>query len=289
MGLYVAILKFQATAACHFDNHTLTRTVRSALQLDDWTKLLQKVKFKDMACKDLIAIRSSKNEATALTSLQEALGDQDVKLQSITASLQLTQKETNQIMRWISDVYFKCDHEQVRNALGARYGNSCQWVLHRVDGWLQSSESPVLWLCGTVGEGKSCAVSAVIEHLSPPILTDPDYIVSYFYISQKRNRRSDPVDIFRCILAQMASFNGDDTISATLKAMFDERGRDRFSGGGEPSLDECITLIIEISCCWRRSMFIIDALDECSAPNEVLNGLSDICTKSNSSIKVFFF
>lgn len=145
----------------------------------------------------------------------------------------------------------------------------------------------MLWLCGTVGEGKSCAVSAVIEHLSPPILIDPDYIVSYFYISQKRNRRSDPVDIFRCILAQIASFNGDDTIIATLKAMFDERGQDRFSGGGEPSLDGCITLIIELSCCWRRSVFIIDALDECSAPNEVLNGLSDICAKSNSNIKVF--
>lgn len=111
VGLYVAVLKFQATAACHFDNHTLARTVRSPLQLDDWTKLLQKVKFKDTACKDLIAIRDSRNEATALTSLQEALKDQDVKLQSIIASLQLTQKETNQMMRWISDVHFNSDHE----------------------------------------------------------------------------------------------------------------------------------------------------------------------------------
>lgn len=67
--------------------------------------------------------------------------------------------------------------------------------------------------------------------------------------------------------------------------MFNERGRDRISGIGEPTTEECIDLMVDLSPSWPRNTIIIDALDACTAPSEVPDALQDLCAKSTSSIK----
>lgn len=144
-----------------------------------------------------------------------------------------------------------------------------------------------MWLCGTVGTGKSCAVALVIQHLTPQVAVDSDHHVAFFYISQKSSRRSDPIDVFRCLVVQMAVSTQSTDVAESLKTIYNERGRDRFSGGGEPTFEECVELLVELSDLWPRNTIKIDALDECTAPSEVLNGLQEVCARSSSIIKVF--
>lgn len=156
-----------------------------------------------------------------------------------------------------------------------------------MDPRLHSHEPSVLWLCGTVGIGKSCAVAMVVQHLTPSVVLDSDQHVVYFYISQKQNRRSEPVDVFRCLVTQMASTSENPSIAEPIKVMFNERGRDRISGGAEPTMEECIDLMADLTASWPHNTIIIDALDECTASSEVLDALQSVCTKSPSSVKVF--
>lgn len=105
---------------------------------------------------------------------------------------------------WYSDIAYGGDHGQIRTTLGSRYANSGQWLSLRVNQWLQSRDSSVAWLCGTVGTGKSCAISTVVQHLTPRVAADTEHHVAYFYISQKQVGRSESIDIFRCLITQLA-------------------------------------------------------------------------------------
>ncbi len=70
---YTKILEFQATAACNFNRNTLPRGLRSTLQLDDWSKLLQEVKTKDVACKELMHVFDSMDQKSGTLLLQKTL------------------------------------------------------------------------------------------------------------------------------------------------------------------------------------------------------------------------
>ncbi len=285
--LYATILKLQATAACHFAKKTIVRVVRSTLLLDDWTNLLQHVKTKDESCKRLIGLLDSSDQRSGHITLREALSQQASQLQIILGGLQSNQQDDNKALRWFCDIPYRSDHDQVLLTLGTQYKHSGQWLLPRVDQWLQSHEPSVLWLCGTVGTGKSCAVAMVVQHLTPSIVVESDQHVVYFYISQKQNRRTEPIDVLRCLVTQMATSSRSPSVAEPIKAMFNERGRDRVSGGGEPTIGECIELMADLSASWPRNTVIIDALDECTAPSEVLDALQDLCAKSTSSVKIF--
>lgn len=270
--LYAAVLKFQATAACHFARKTFVRVIRSTLQLDNWASLFDSVKAKDECCRQLIKVIDANYQRSGIFTLRETLRQQATKLQDILDRLQSFQRDDNDVLRWFCDIPYTSDHDQVRLTLGTRYEKSGQWLLPRVDQWLQSPEASVMWLCGTVGTGKSCAVALVIQHLTPQVAVDSDHHVAFFYISQKSSRRSDPIDVFRCLVVQMAVSTQSTDVAESLKTIYNERGRDRFSGGGEPTFEECVELLVELSDLWPRNTIIIDALDECTAPSEVLNG-----------------
>jgi len=141
--LYTKIFEFQATAACHFDRNTFVRVVRSTLQLEDWSKLLQDIKAKDMACKELMHVFDSRDQKSATTFLQEVLRQQDLTLQTILEQLRSDQEHNNKIVRWLSNVPYKTDHDQVRSNLGARYQDSGRWLLELLDRHFTVDESSV--------------------------------------------------------------------------------------------------------------------------------------------------
>ena len=175
----------------------------------------------------------------------------------------------------------------MRASLGSRYANSGQWLSLHVDQWLQSRDSSVAWLCETVSTGKSCAVSTVVQHFTPRVATDTEHHVAYFYIFQKQVGRSESIDIFRCLISHLARSHDGASIAGPVKAMYDERGRDRVSGRGKPSFEECVAILHELCDAWPRTTIIIDALDECLAPSEVLHGLGEVRTKATSTVQMF--
>jgi len=121
----------------------------------------------------------------------------------------------------------------------------------------------------------------------PPVTTKLDERVAYFYVSQKRPRRSEPIDIFRSLLTQLAWSEDGISIADPLKLIYGERGKDNITGGGEPTLEECTTWLADLTASWSRTMIIIDGLDESSDPWEVLSCLKEVFEKSASQVNIF--
>jgi len=125
-----------------------------------------------------------------------------------------------------------------------------------------------------------------VQHLLPAVNEDPTHRVLYFYISQKQVRRNEPVDILRCLLAQLAWSQDEMSVVGPLKTIYDERG-DNVAGGGEVSLEECLQLLIELCSAWSQVTIALDALDESSDPTVVLASMAEVCIKSDSNVKLF--
>lgn len=285
--LFTKILEYQATAACHFGRNTFVRTIRSTLQLEDWAGLLNDVKAKDSVCTAYMQLFDSKDQRSGMKYLQKTLDQHEADLRNVLDLLHTQQQENISIIQFFSDVQCGLHHDQVRRTLGPRYHGSGKWLLARVDNWLLLPRSSMMWLCGTVGTGKTCATSIVIQHLTPPVAIRTDHRLAYVYVSQKQPGRSDPIDICRALLAQLAWSEGGTKIAAPLKYFYDERGRGQTTGGGQPDLEETIALIVNLTSSTPQTTIIIDAADESSDPWELLASLQEIYAKSVSKVKVF--
>ena len=53
------------------------------------------------------------------------------------------------------------------------------------------------------------------------------------------------------------------------------------------SVQECVELLIEITNIHRQTIWVIDALDECHDPYELLDQLDTIQSKTSSSLNIF--
>jgi len=102
--LYMKILEFQATAACHFGRNTFLRSMRSTLHLEDWAKLLNEVKKKDVVCSGITKLLDSKYQQAGQGEVMEALRQQETTLRNLQDKLRLAQQENLQALRWFSDV-----------------------------------------------------------------------------------------------------------------------------------------------------------------------------------------
>lgn len=159
IALYTKVLEFQATAACHFDRNTLVRTIRSTFQLDDWSVLLQDISLKDAACQKMTLIFDSTDLRSGALKTQEILQEHDLNLQVIMNDLELSHEYSLKALEWFSKIRYGSDHDHIRHELGMRYQDSGQWLLQRVEKWVNSEKTPpFMWLCGTVGTGKSSLV-----------------------------------------------------------------------------------------------------------------------------------
>ena len=108
----------------------------------------------------------------------------------------------------------------------------------------------------------------------------------YYYISRKQVRRSESIDIFRCLIAQLAwSFDGT-SIAKPVQAMYDKTGRDRISERGKPSIEERVTTLHGLCNAWPRTTIIIDALYECLVLSKVLHGLGETRAKATSTLQI---
>jgi DNA replication protein DnaC len=81
--------------------------------------------------------------------------------------------------------------------------------------WKQSRQGEI-WLHGTVGTGKSCLTSIVINDL---IETFTDERLAFFYCS----REYTPIDVFRSLVAQLSTSANGESITADIKAYYESK------------------------------------------------------------------
>ena len=323
VDLYASILKYQVSAACHCKRSTFSRFLRALPKVDDWAAMLQYINEKDRACKDLASIFDSLNHRTQNDTLQSIFQEQDKRLGVMQSMMrgnerESTRAENARILSWICDYIPGRDHQEVmvNKKMGTQYAHSGQWLLNHQEflSWRFGEDQGLstLWVYGSVGTGKTSLVSCVVEwHLQgfqPEISetygasnsedhvddrirqADPEYFgsIAYFYCVRQGQDQSgtDPAVILRSLVRQLAWSLDGSSISPRIRTFYDRWQYER-PDSGRLSLGECSELLTELISSHSNITIILDALDECEEPYELLRALKTIANSSTGHIKLF--
>ena len=289
--LYKSILQFQMKTASFLSKNTLLRIARNVPKSDDWTAILSTITHLDAECGHYQALHQSTNSTRSLGRVLQVVQDNSKRLEEILVSMDHRDQSAYRLAASLSSVNVGQDHADARNRLGSRYWNSGQWLLNRRDyiDWSKSGAG-VLWLRGLVGSGKTSLASIVIQQTLANV---SDHHVAFFYCSQQdretagdslRYGACEPADVLRSLLAQILS-DDDAKTCEPLRTWLEKNFAPNMSGGIPKaryplnrliSMAECVESLIETIRMQGPAILLIDALDECHNPYELLDSLETI-------------
>ena len=176
------------------------------------------------------------------------------------------------------------DHDEIlnRTKVSSIYSNSGQWFIESEEFQRWSDQrvvetSPVLWVRGTVGTGKTTLITRIIQYHLQNSARLPSRRLAYFYCSRDRDTNTD--QIIRAILRQTSA---DVLYTSIVPEVFNYYTSCKNTGSDrKPSYHICIKLLKEILASGLKVRIIIDALDECKDPDELLKALFDLSESSN--------
>lgn len=299
--LYKKVLEFQISAALYLGRGTLSRILRNIPKLDGWETMLNVITRLDLDCGRYLSLVQSRNANVGVRNVMLALRDEGRRLEELLKSRDQQDQKVMRLARSLSAVNVGQDHADARSRLGKKYWGSGQWLLQHPDyiAWCES-RTQVLWLRGLVGSGKTCLASIVIQDV---LENKPDHKIAFFYCSQQeretagdalRHGSCEPADVLRSILAQMScDIDGDS--SSPLQGWLESHASLDASNAGKTSAypncrlmstAECIELLIETICLQGSTILLIDALDECYDPDELLAHL-EIIQNQSDNVQIF--
>ena len=276
VGLYCEILEYAAKSAYYFNVSTAKRTLKNVLNIDKWAELIAKIKQRASECDVFGAVISADSLAASLDKQSQFIKDSLDKLRR-------TEAENTKITRWVSNISVFDDHDYVRTTkLGSDHWDTGMWLLQKQEfkEWKQSHEGKI-WLRGTVGTGKSCLTSIVINDL---IETYTNERLAFFYCS--RDKEYTPIDVLRNLVAQLSCCTNGESISADIKACY-ESGVRQHPSGSVLSLEQCENYLVDLVDLYGSTTIVIDALDECSpSATKLLLHLKNVSERSRK-LKIF--
>jgi hypothetical protein len=147
--LYFEILDFLARAACAFSLSTIKRLANEVLKREDWAEKLESIKKADEDCRKFADRYHDQQQRKGVLAITDLLRNQQDSIQLLLRYAKLLLGENEKIISWVSEIDVESAHGQVREKLGSRYQNSGRWLRSHYQTWLESSEKPTFWICGS--------------------------------------------------------------------------------------------------------------------------------------------
>ena len=275
VDLYSKIFEFQALLADYLGKNTLRRFGINSLQLGGWLDLTQAISSADVIAQGWIKLHDSENTQIGIRNLADLMVEWRKDLETIAYNL--TQHEnqrakTYQVLSWISDYDVFEDHVDRRERIGDAYLSSGQW-LYRTDeykSWNRSA-SGMLLLRGSIGTGKSSLISITLEHL----LNTSVRRVAFFYCSRSSTSTSNSQAVVLNLLRQLACAEDGHTLSSSILEKYERRTQMTLKQL-RISRNDLLDLIADVLDEWPENIIVIDALDECEDPNDLLKFLNEL-------------
>lgn len=291
LPLYAKILEYEAAVAQYFGRSTLARWGRALTGKHTWSDLLTELKRLDGNCRSATDFLSDVLVQEGFASLTAIMNQQSAFIDDIVRRIPRLQNSATQVMEWASAITHHNDHRNARKALGADYFASAKWLTRSPEylSW-QSANSGVFHLVGTVGTGKTSAVSIVIDDL----MKSGAGPIAYFYCSNNKSvsnargtAHNETVNIFRSLIAQLALFGDGMALAEPLRREFEKSER-KVPGGFDAELDNCIDLLQDIITTHSTDQMtiVLDALDECEYEEEILSSLATL-QASQPHLRIF--
>lgn len=154
----------------------------------------------------------------------------------------------------------------LENNLRQRQQGTCRWLLdsETYHSW-RTTPGSFFWLHGLSGCGKTVLASSVIEQLRSQT---PKSLFAYFYFDVNGGGRRDLSQMLRSVLCQLFLEEGGKDVLLSLY-------RDCGMGLRQPSIKQLSDTFASILHQVGEVTIVVDALDECSTPEDVVLWLQD--------------
>ena len=129
--------------------------------------------------------------------------------------------------------------------------------------------------------------SVVVEDCLNRAATIQGENLAFFYCSNEDPKRKQPVWILRSILAQLAFPPGDVAAPTLWTELYKKSKKCPDGNDGILVADECVTLLRRVISQGVGTVIIIDALDECEDPDELLLYLKEVEDDNPGKTRLF--
>ncbi|KAK5056146.1 hypothetical protein LTR84_012699 [Exophiala bonariae] len=169
--------------------------------------------------------------------------------------------EYEAILQWLTPIEYI---SQQNDNYNRRQPGTNQWFLesNEFQFWLET-RGHTLFCQGMPGAGKTLLSAAVVRYLQNERWNTMQIGVAYIYYNFRRQHEQNPTDVFASLLKQLG--HGLDPFPTILKELYEEHRPQET----RPSFDEIFLALQTVLHCYTKTFIIIDALDECSASNQV--------------------
>ncbi|KAK9446206.1 ankyrin protein [Metarhizium brunneum] len=208
---------------------------------------------------------------------------------------QVERRKHCETLDFISSVNIGNQHQRRKNT---RLQGTCDWLLEHQKFlyWETSSRSSIFWLNGEVGAGKSVLTSKVVDryYVDAQRLIDEvdsplvDEGFAFFYCSKGDADIQDDLEIhlLRSLLRQLATVPHYPTrMEQSLIELCDEMRKK----SEVFSVQKCQEKIVQLINILPRTIFVLDALDECDkgTAKRLVKFFTRLMEESKSLIKIY--
>jgi ankyrin repeat domain-containing protein 50 len=154
---------------------------------------------------------------------------------------------------------------------GRRVDGTCEWLVKhpRYQEWLADPSSPLLWISGGPGKGKSMLAIYTTEILQP-IVDAAGNVLLYYFCSNRDKNRNSAVTIMRGIIHQWISLQP--YVAQYVKSAFEGSENTKYSVSGFIPLWRLFLVLLRNTKS-SQIVCVLDGLDECE--KETLGQLLD--------------
>ena len=295
--LYTDIFEYQAQLICFLSKSSIKRVIRGTFQLDDWKKMLEKVKESDKQCTEHFKLFSDdKNHqffSQNLCSWKQSIEIYERMLElaessQIREQLNRQDDQETDLLRTLSPP--ESDYKRDKNVNSARVAGTCEWFFEdeRFLNWRNSKSSELLWVSAGPGCGKSVLARALIDErrVCTNVMAST---VCYFFFKDGQQMRVDGASALCAILHQLFrntpnlithGLPSHRSYGDNLKNKFSELWEILIKAAEDPEAGEIVC--------------ILDALDECEHTEreelirELVSFVSRTETRRNRSFPLKF-
>lgn len=167
------------------------------------------------------------------------------------------------------------------SAEGTKYPGTCGWILKtpKVRSWLQNKrETPMLWLQGSPGTGKSVMSAQLINYMKAAKMFVIHHFCTYSYPASTAYEQ-----ILRSLLLQLLRKDGDLVAHVYTECVLEKKSPTLSTL--EHLLQVLLASLSSEPCQTERIWILLDGLDECDTDKQarVVSLLNQVASKSSSS------
>lgn len=179
------------------------------------------------------------------------------------------------IQKWLSPSDSSISQNK---AFRLRHHGTGQWLLNSTFylSWEKRLDR-FIWLHGLSGCGKTVLASSIIHRLNS---ASPSRALAFFYFDVNGGGQQTVVQMLRTLLFQLCSRSP--IILDRLQTLYNTCGK----GTSSPSIDQLSDTLKDIIGMSSQVTVVVDALDECDKPSEVISWLEDLLEANYSTLQL---